>query len=179
MFTDESRFALEPDHKCIRIWHEQGTHSQSQIITEHHTFRSGSIIVWAGISLGYRTDLHIFERGSVMAVRYQDRVLEPIVRLYAAAVGPTFVLMDDNAHPHSTSFVDAYFESEGIARMAWPTFSPNFNTIGNFWNALGRSVSSHFQPPASFIELNLFYKKNGDCLRPFCIFTFPTSGHSY
>ncbi|GFU71590.1 transposable element Tcb1 transposase [Trichonephila clavipes] len=75
-------------------------------------------MVWAGISLGYRTDLHIFKRGSVMAVRYRDEVLEPIVRLYTAAVGPTFVLMDDNALPHRADIADDYLESEGIARMA-------------------------------------------------------------
>ncbi|GFT05606.1 transposable element Tcb1 transposase [Trichonephila clavipes] len=59
MFTDESRFALEPDDKHIRIWRKQGTRNQPQNITEHHAFRGGSIMVWAGISLGYRTDLHI------------------------------------------------------------------------------------------------------------------------
>ncbi|GFU49484.1 transposable element Tcb1 transposase [Trichonephila clavipes] len=86
MFTDESRFALEPDDKRIRIWRKQGTRNQPQNITEHHAFRGGSIMVWAGISLGYRTDLYIFKRVSVTAVRYRDEVLEPIVRLYAAAV---------------------------------------------------------------------------------------------
>ncbi|GFT39331.1 transposable element Tcb1 transposase [Trichonephila clavipes] len=117
MFTDESRFALEPDDKCIRIWRKQGTRNQSQNITEHHAFRGGSIMVWVGNSLGYRTDLHIFKRGSVTAVRYRDEVLEHIVRLYAAAVGLTFVLMNDNARPHRADIVDDYLESEGIARM--------------------------------------------------------------
>ncbi|GFX87686.1 transposable element Tcb1 transposase [Trichonephila clavipes] len=100
MFTDESKFALEPDDKRIRIWR-------------------------------YRTDLHIFKRDSVTAVRYQDEVLEPIVRLHVAAVGPTFVLMDDNARPHRAYIVDDYLESEGIARMAWPAYSPDFNPIEN------------------------------------------------
>ncbi|GFU46596.1 transposable element Tcb1 transposase [Trichonephila clavipes] len=88
-------FTHEPDDKHIRIWRKQGTRNQPQNITEHHAFRGGIIMVWAGISLGYRTDLHIFKRGSVTAVRYRDEVLEPIVRLYAAAAGPIFVLMDD------------------------------------------------------------------------------------
>ncbi|GFX78325.1 transposable element Tcb1 transposase [Trichonephila clavipes] len=110
-------------------------------------------MVWAGISLGYRTDLHIFKRGSVTAVRYRDEVLEPIVRLYAAAVGPTFVLMDDNARPHRADIVDDYLEGEGIARMAWPAYSPDINPIETLWDVLGRAVSSRFPPSATLIEM--------------------------
>ncbi|GFV41131.1 transposable element Tcb1 transposase [Trichonephila clavipes] len=38
MFTDELRFALEPDDKHIRIWRKQETRNQPQNITEHPTF---------------------------------------------------------------------------------------------------------------------------------------------
>ncbi|GFV71805.1 transposable element Tcb2 transposase [Trichonephila clavipes] len=170
MFTDESRFSLESDDKRIRIWRKQGTRNQPKNITEHHAFRGGSIMVWknitehhafrggsimvwVGISLGYRTDLHIFKRGSVTAVRYRDKVLEPIVRLYSAAVGHAFVLIDDNARPHRADIVDDYLESKGIARMAWPAYSLDLNPIENLWDALGHAVSSRFPPPASLIEL--------------------------
>ncbi|GFS81077.1 transposable element Tcb1 transposase [Trichonephila clavipes] len=109
-----------------------------------------------------RTDLHIFKQGSATAVRYRDEVLEPIVRLYAAAVGATFVLIDDNARSHRADIVD-YLESEGIARMAWPVYSLDLNLIENFWEALGRAVSSRFPPPATLIELETALQKNGDC----------------
>ncbi|GFT72577.1 transposable element Tcb1 transposase [Trichonephila clavipes] len=152
MFTDESRFALEPNDKRIRIWRKQGTRNQPQNITEHHAFRGESIMVWTGTSLGYRTNLHIFKRGSVTAVRYRDEVLESIVRLLAAAVGSTFVLIDDNARHHRADIVDDYLESEGIVRIAWPAYSPDLYLIETLWDALSRS---------------------------YCIFLFPTSGHSY
>ncbi|GFU01756.1 transposable element Tcb1 transposase [Trichonephila clavipes] len=153
MLTDESRFALEPDDKRIRIWRKQGARNQPQNIPEHHAFRGGSIMAWAGISLGYRPDLHIFKRGSVTAVRYQDEVLEPIEKLHAAAVGPTFVLMDDNARPHRADIVNDYLESEEIARMARPAYSPDLNPIENLWDAFGRAVSLRFPPPDTLIEL--------------------------
>ncbi|GFX06177.1 transposable element Tcb1 transposase [Trichonephila clavipes] len=44
-FTDESRFAMEPDDKRIRIWRKQGTRNQPQNITEQHAFRGESIMV--------------------------------------------------------------------------------------------------------------------------------------
>ncbi|GFW53947.1 hypothetical protein TNCV_1086641 [Trichonephila clavipes] len=46
MFTDESRFALEPDDKRIRIWRKQGTRNHPQSIAEHYAFPGGSIMVW-------------------------------------------------------------------------------------------------------------------------------------
>ncbi|GFU34880.1 transposable element Tcb1 transposase [Trichonephila clavipes] len=110
-------------------------------------------MVWAGISQGYHTDLNIFKRGSVTTVRYRDEVPEPIGRLYAAAVGRAFVLMDDNATSHRADIVDVYLEREGIVCMAWSAYSPDFNPIENLWDALGRAVSSRFPPPPTLIEL--------------------------
>ncbi|GFX96021.1 transposable element Tcb1 transposase [Trichonephila clavipes] len=130
MFTDESRFALEPDDKCIRMWRKRGIRNQPPNITEHHAFQGRSIMVWAEISLGDRTDLHIFKRG---AIRYRDEVLESIVRLCAAAVGPTFVLMDNNARPHRADIVDDYLKRRDCAY----------------------GVSSRFPPPATLIELEI------------------------
>ncbi|GFU90176.1 transposable element Tcb1 transposase [Trichonephila clavipes] len=110
-------------------------------------------MVLAEISVGYRIYLHIFKRGSVTAVWYRDEVLEPIVRFYAAEIGPTFVLMDDKARLHRADIVDDYLESEGIARMVWPAYSLDLNPIENLWDALVHAVSSRFPLPAALIEL--------------------------
>ena len=97
--------------------------------------------------------LHIFKRDSVTAVQYPDEVLKPIVRLYAAALGPTSVLMDDKTRSHRAAIVNDFLESERIAHMVWPPYSPDLNPIENFWDVLGRVASSHFPPPATLIEL--------------------------
>ncbi|GFV57112.1 transposable element Tcb2 transposase [Trichonephila clavipes] len=47
--------------------------------------------------LGSRTDLHIFDAGSVNGTRYCNEILLPYVRLFRGAMGLQFLFMDDNA----------------------------------------------------------------------------------
>lgn len=77
MFTDESRFSLQLDEKRVSV----EPHNRPQNITENHTFRGESIMLWAGITVGYRSDLHMFRWSSVMAVHNGGGILDLTVRL--------------------------------------------------------------------------------------------------
>ncbi|GBO43813.1 hypothetical protein AVEN_192355-1 [Araneus ventricosus] len=88
-----------------------------------------------------RTPLHVFERSTVTGVRYRDEILEPYVRLFRGAVGPEFILMDDNARLHRALLVDEFLESEDIRRIDWPATSPDLNPIERVWDALGRAIA--------------------------------------
>ncbi|GBN10864.1 hypothetical protein AVEN_81795-1 [Araneus ventricosus] len=74
-------------------------------------------MVWAGISLGCHTDLHVFHGGTLTGVRYRDEILDPYVRPFAGAIGNDFSLMDDNARPHRAVVVENYLEGHGLKRM--------------------------------------------------------------
>nr|KAG5701651.1 hypothetical protein BaRGS_019340 [Batillaria attramentaria] len=74
-------------------------------------------MVWGGISVQGKTDLHMFWNGTLTAVRYRDEILDPVVRPYAGAIGPEFILMDDNSRPHRARIVDQYLEEESMERM--------------------------------------------------------------
>ncbi|GFY11267.1 transposable element Tcb1 transposase [Trichonephila clavipes] len=90
------------------------------------TLVSGKTSQWKFFLKNIRkcTDLHIFKRGSVTAIRYRDEVLESIVRLCAAAVGPTFVLMDNNARPHRAVILDDYLKRRDCAYVVSSRFPP-------------------------------------------------------
>ena len=105
-------------------------------------------MMWAGLSLEYRTDLHIFKRGFVTDVRYQDEVLETIVRFHAAAVGPTFILMDDNARPHIAPSSMTIWRVKGmrvwLGQHIRPTLIPS--KIFGMLSAVLYLHISHLQP---------------------------------
>ncbi|GFW73955.1 transposable element Tcb2 transposase [Trichonephila clavipes] len=103
--------------------------------------------------LNGRTELHIFDRGSVIGNRYCKEVLLPHVRLLRGAIGPYFIFMDDNVWPHRTLAVEELLESEDITRMDWPAYSPDLNIIENVWDALGRRIAACLHHPENTQQL--------------------------
>ncbi|GFW42697.1 transposable element Tcb2 transposase [Trichonephila clavipes] len=120
LFTDESRFTMESDSGRLLIWREQRTRYHQSNTVERHSYRGGGTLVWAGISLGGHTDLHVFHGGTVTGLIYRDEILDPYFRPYSAAIGNDFILMDDNARPHRARIVEEYLEDNDLERMEWP-----------------------------------------------------------
>ncbi|GFW05249.1 transposable element Tcb2 transposase [Trichonephila clavipes] len=106
LFTGESRFSTRSDSQRVLIWREIGTRFYTSNIKERHHYGGPGVLVRGGIMLNRRTELHIFDRGSVIGDRYCEEVLLPHVRLFLGAIGPDFTFMDDNAQPHRTLAVE-------------------------------------------------------------------------
>ncbi|GFT28326.1 transposable element Tc1 transposase [Trichonephila clavipes] len=155
LFTDESRFSLSSDSHRILIWRERGSRNHPSNIIERDRYGGHGVLVWGGIMLGSRTDLHIFDAGSVNGTRYCNEILLPYVRLFRGAMGLPFLFMDDNAPCHRTVAAEQLLESEDIERMDWPARSPNLNPIEHVWDSLGRRLAALILPPVTIRELRL------------------------
>ncbi|GFU05606.1 transposable element Tcb1 transposase [Trichonephila clavipes] len=99
---DESRFSSSSDSHRVLIWRERGSRNLPSNIIERDRYGGRGVLVWGGIMLGSRTDLHIFEAGSVNGTRYCNEILLPYVRLFRGAMALQFLFMDDNAPCHRT-----------------------------------------------------------------------------
>ncbi|GFX90272.1 transposable element Tcb2 transposase [Trichonephila clavipes] len=109
-----------------------------------------------GIMFGSRTNLHIFDAGSVNGTRYYNEILLPYVRLFLEALwGLQFLFMDDNAPCHHTLAAKQLLESEDIECMDWPARSPDLNPIKYVWDFLGRHLAARTLPPVTIQELRL------------------------
>ncbi|GFW60106.1 transposable element Tcb2 transposase [Trichonephila clavipes] len=155
LFTDESRFSLSSDSHRILIWRERGSRNHPSNIIERDRYGGRGVLVWGGITLGSRTDLHIFDSGSVNGTRYCNEILLPCVRLFRGAMGLQFLFMDGNAPCHRTVAAEQLLENEDIERMNWPARSPDLNPIEHVWDFLGRRLTARTLPPVTIRELRL------------------------
>ncbi|GFX46152.1 transposable element Tc1 transposase [Trichonephila clavipes] len=110
------------DSHRILIWREREAAIIPRTSLKRDRYGGRGVLVWGGIMLGSRTDLHIFDAGSVNRTRYCNEILLPYVRLLEALwVCSSF--MDDNAPCHRTVAAEQLLESEDIERMDWPARS--------------------------------------------------------
>ena len=100
LFTDESKFCIDFKDRRARVRRAHNERFAPVCVAEHDRYGKGSVMVWAGISMQGKTDLHIIENGTLTAVRYVNEILDVYVRQYAVAIGAEIILMDDNARPY-------------------------------------------------------------------------------
>ncbi|GFW97183.1 transposable element Tcb1 transposase [Trichonephila clavipes] len=98
-------------------------------------------------------NLPAFQSVTMTGHIYRDVILEQHVRLFRGVMSAEFLLMDDNARPHRANIVDESLQSEDIARMDWPAYSPDLNPIEHVWDMLGRRIAARQPPPTCLPEL--------------------------
>ncbi|GBN64881.1 hypothetical protein AVEN_7501-1 [Araneus ventricosus] len=84
--TGLARFSLQSDSRRTFIWRAPGTRYHRENTIERHRYGGAGWLVWGGIILGSRTDLHV-QSVTMTGHIYRDVILEQHVRLFRDAMG--------------------------------------------------------------------------------------------
>ncbi|GFV15192.1 uncharacterized protein TNCV_4650241 [Trichonephila clavipes] len=112
MFSGESRFRFQSDSRRILIWRAPGTRYHQENTIERHRYGGVEWLVWRGIILGSRTDLH------VQSVTHDDRP-----HLSECHSGITYkCLQSEGYHRYGLASILTGLESNRpCVGYAWPT----------------------------------------------------------
>lgn len=164
LFSDESRFCLKPDDRRVKVWRHSGERYAQCNFVGKEAYGGGSIMVWGGVCIGARTELHVIDNGSLTAARYVTEVLEEIVVPFAPFIGEEFILMHDNARPHTAAVVLQYLRDVEINVLGWPARSPDLNPIEHVWDKLGRQIKKRNPGPTNLRDLKNALQEEWDAI---------------
>ncbi|GFU59972.1 transposable element Tcb1 transposase [Trichonephila clavipes] len=156
-------FILQSYSRRTLTWRVPGTRYHQENTIERHRYGGAGWLVWGGIILRSRIDLHI-QRVTMTGHIYRDVILEQHVRLFRGAMGAEFLFMDENARRHRANIVDECLQSEKITRMDWPAYSPDLNPIEHVGDMLGRRITARHPAPT------IYRNYGGHCLMSGVIF---------
>ncbi|GFY19580.1 transposable element Tcb1 transposase [Trichonephila clavipes] len=108
-----------------RLWQRfqddaPGTRYHQKNTIERHRHGGAGWLVWGGIILGFRADLHV-QSVTMTGHIYRDVILEQHVRLFRGAMGAAFLFMQGLA-----SILTGLESNRACVGYAWPTnYSPS------------------------------------------------------
>ncbi|GFW84129.1 uncharacterized protein TNCV_4877921 [Trichonephila clavipes] len=108
--ADRTIFSNGQVSELTLICRAPGTRYHHENTIVRHRYGGAGWLVWGGIILCFRTDLHV-QSVTMTGHIYRDVILEQHVRLFRGAMGAEFLFMEDNARPHRANVVDECLQS--------------------------------------------------------------------
>ena len=139
LFSDESRFSLDPSDGRIMVYRGVGERYQDACIRQRRAFGGGSVMVWVGIAAHGRTPLVIIN-GNLNEHRYLKEVVKPHVLPFVRGQRRNMTFQQDNARPHLVRLIMNFLRHEKVLVMAWSSMSPDLSPIEHVWDEIDRQL---------------------------------------
>ena len=154
LFSDESRFTFHRGDSRVRVYRRRNERNADCCVLERDHFGGGgSVLVWAGIAHGFRTNLVVIE-GNLNVQRCRDENLaRHVIRLFQNNAKVS-LCQHDNATRHTARDTVNFLRANNIAFINdRPAKSPDLNPIEHLWDNLDQRVRRRTIPPSNVIQL--------------------------
>ena len=158
LFSDESRFCVDPANGRIRVWRMDRCRYNDENVLERDPWGGESVMIWGAMSLNQLVGPVIFQnigpgRGNgVTAQRYIAQVLVPHVVPFFQR-HPNFLFQQDNARPHTARATQGFLRQNNIHLMPHPARSPDLNPIEHLWDEIQRQLNQMQPRPRTAVQL--------------------------
>ena len=145
-----------------------GEHFTDQCVYKSDHFGGGSVMVWAGICHDGRTQL-IIVQGTLIAVKYRNDILDPIVLHFLQQRNFDHVFQHDNARCQVAHVCQDFLNQNHIPVLPWPALSLDLSPIEHLWDELCSTVDV-------FATVKIHRKHYRSCVTHLC--TSVTTSHT-
>ena len=153
-FSDETKFTIHRADGRVRVYRRRNKHyADCCTLGRDHFEGGGSVLVWADITHGFRTNLVVIER-NLNVQCFRDEILaRHVIPLFQNNANIT-LFQHDNAISRTARDTLNFLKANNIAFMNdWPAKSPDLNPFEHLWDNLDQSVRRRPIPPSNFIQL--------------------------
>ena len=137
-----SRFTLDLQYGRIKVHRLPGQRFVTCHLREHDRYGGGSVMVWAAVWYGGRSELRIVD-GTMTGRKYRDEivVLYVIPKVHQQALMSQY----DNATSRNSVIMKQCLHQVEISTLNWSARSPDLATIEHAWDMLGRRLQSSYR----------------------------------